>query len=187
VDFFDIKGEVESFLWKIALDKWRFISYSTSDGLTDTALAIEIHGSYAGYLGRVSSEVLKTLDVEGEVFFAELALSPLAQYAGKKFEPLPRFPRVRRDVAFFVDGSVSVERLEASIRKAAGELLSAVEVFDVYQGDVVAQGKKSVAFALELMSREKTLTDAEIDAAIRRIAEAVASECGGTLRSQRTA
>ena len=90
---------------------------------------------------------------------------------------------MKRDLAFLVDQSIPAERLEATIRESCGELLSAVTVFDVYEGKGVDAGKRSVAFALELMSRERTLTDTEVEEAITRTARAMEREHGAFLRS----
>jgi phenylalanyl-tRNA synthetase beta chain len=182
-DILDLKGEVAGLVEKIALDKCCFISYSTSDGLTDNSLAIEIHGSYAGYLGRVKESFVTRAGVEGEVFAAEISLASLRSTGKRTYEQLPRFPKVRRDISLFVDLSVSVGSLETVIRKSAGELLVGVELFDVYQGEKAPSGKKSLAFTLELMSRQKTLTDAEIEATISEAVSALERESGAVLRS----
>jgi phenylalanyl-tRNA synthetase beta chain len=182
VDFFDMKGCVEGLLEALGLDKWRVISYSTGDGLTEDSLAIEIHGSYAGHFGRVRSEVLKFFGIEQEVFAAEFALTPLCSGEERRFEPLPRFPRVRRDVAFGVREELPAGDIVEVIRASAGELLQSVEVFDVYQGANLPPGTKSLAFTLELLSREGTLTEADIDAVVQRVIHRVQETCGATLR-----
>lgn len=182
-DLFDVKGAVEHLVEQLSLDKARFISYSTSDGLTESTLSIEIHGVQAGYLGRIKEEVASKFGIEGDVYVAELRLSALATRTAKRFEPLPRFPKVRRDISFFVDRAVEVGKLEQSIRAAGGELLIAVDLFDVYEGEKLPAGKKSLAFSLEVMSRQKTLTDSEIETVVRRVVRALEQEFGVTLRS----
>ncbi|HEX9007149.1 MAG TPA: hypothetical protein VF889_07635, partial [Bacteroidota bacterium] len=159
-----------------------FIPYRTSDSLTESPLGIELQGSYAGQMGRVAEQVLARFGVEGEVFAAELNLQALRRDVRKPFIPLPRFPKVRRDVAFTVDRSIHAGRVEEEIRAAGGELLIGVDVFDLYQGKELPEGKKSLAFALELMSREKTLTDAEIDAVVARVVRRVEETFGASLR-----
>ncbi len=129
-----MKGAAEGLFQSLALDKWRLISYSTANGLTDDALALEIHGSYAGHLGRVRGEVLKFFGIEQDVFVAEFALGQLAREDRRRYEPLPRYPRVRRDVAFGVRLDLPAGDIADVIRASAGELLRSVEVFDVYQG-----------------------------------------------------
>lgn len=182
VDFFDIKGVVEGLLKALALDKWRLISYSTDDGLTEDALALDIHGSYAGHFGRVRSEVLKFFGIEQDVFVAEFVLAPLAHTESRLFEPLPRYPAVRRDVAFGVRQDLEAGAIMDVIRASAGELLRSVDVFDVYQGANLPAGTKSLAFTLELQSREGTLTEADIETVMQRIIRGVQESCGATLR-----
>ena len=184
-DIFDIKGEVEDLLAKFALDKSRFISYSTSNGLTDNTLIVEIQGSYAGYLGHVSKDLLKYFSLERPVFAAELTLAELKPVGVKPYTAVGRFPKVRRDVAFTIDSAVRAEEILKTIRSASSELLQSVELFDVYEGEQLPAGKKSVAFTLSLMSWEKTLTDAEIDAAVRGVVQAVEKSHGAALRSMR--
>jgi phenylalanyl-tRNA synthetase beta chain len=184
VDWFDMKGEVEGLLTKIALDKSGFISYSTSNRLAEDAVAIEINGTYAGYFGSVKDDVLKRLKVEQPVFVAELSLGLLRSLEKQpRYTPLPRYPRVKRDVAFIVDESVAVEKIVKIIRTAGSALLQSVELFDMYRGENLEVGKKSLAFGLELMSRERTLVDSEIESEINRIVEAVIRETGAVLRA----
>jgi phenylalanyl-tRNA synthetase beta chain len=101
----------------------------------------------------------------------------------RKYIPLSRYPRVRRDVAFIVDAGIPAEKILRTMKESATELLETVELFDMYEGDPLPAGKKSVAFTLELMSRVKTLTDPEIEAAVKRVVERVEKEQGATLRS----
>lgn len=184
-DLFDVKGEVEDLLGRFALDKSRLISYSTTNGLTDNTLAIEIQGGYAGYLGQISKDVLRQFGVEDDVFVAELQIASMKGEAARAFVPLPRYPKVRRDVAFTVDAGVPAESLQRTILESAGGLLQAVNLFDVYEGDPLPPGKKSVAFTLELMSREKTLTDPEIEGVVGRVVSDVERSHGASLRSMR--
>jgi phenylalanyl-tRNA synthetase beta chain len=185
VDLFDMKGDIEFLLAKFALDKSRFISYSTSNGLTDNTLAIEIQGSYAGYLGKVTKEVLGEFSLEGVLFVAEIDLERLKRDDRSVYAPLPRYPKVRRDVAFTVDAGIPAGQIEETIRDSATELLQSVVLFDVYEGEQLPGGKKSLAFTLEFMSLEKTLTDAEIEAAVGRVVAGVGKAHGAALRSMR--
>jgi phenylalanyl-tRNA synthetase beta chain len=184
-DLFDVKGEVEDLITKFALDKSRFISYSTSNGLTDDTLTIDIQGSYAGHLGQVRREVLLRYEIERPVFVAELSVDSFKKTGARTFSPLSRYPKVRRDVAFIVDEQIPAEHLERTIKEMGGELLQSAELFDVYTGNPLPQGKKSVAFALEVMSPLKTLTDAEIEGVVRRVVAGVERTHGATLRSTR--
>ncbi len=101
-DIYDLKGLAEGLLEVFALDKCRVISYPTASGLTESTLAIEIAGSYAGYAGIIKPSIVKFFGIEQDVFVAELALSGLAMRGSVKYRVLPKYPRVRRDVAFGV-------------------------------------------------------------------------------------
>ena len=182
-DLFDLKGDVGDLLDKFALDKRRLICYSTSNRLAENTIAIDINGSYAGWLGTVAGDVLKALGVEREVFVAEFSLESLGSgRRGDHFIPLPRYPGVKRDVAFVVDDSTTFEEVERIIRSESGSLVQSVELFDLYRGEHMLPGKKSLGFTLELMSRERTLTDSEIDQTVKNVVEAVQREIGAVLR-----
>jgi phenylalanyl-tRNA synthetase beta chain len=183
VDFFDMKGEVASVLAKLLLDKWRFISYSTTNTLAEEALGIEINDSYAGHLGRASRETLAGFGIEQDVYFAELKTSLLGSSRRAKFKSLPKFQKVKRDVAFVVNVETPGEVIERTIRESASALLNDVELFDVYAGEKLPGGKKSLGFSLSILSPEKTLAEAEIDAEVNRIVEGVSRQIGATLRT----
>jgi phenylalanyl-tRNA synthetase beta chain len=182
-DIYDLKGEAMNLLAKFALDKSLFISYSTSNCLAENPIAVEINGGRVGYLGSVRAEVLKLFGIEQQVFVAELSLKAFAGERSRKYQPLPRFPRVRRDVAFIVDEGTTAREVEDAIRESSSKLLQRIDLFDVYEGENVPRGKKSLAFALELMSHEKTLTDPEIESEVRLIVQQVEKRLGAALRS----
>jgi phenylalanyl-tRNA synthetase beta chain len=184
LSIFDLKGDVTDLLHKFVLDKSRFISYSTSNRLADDVVAIEINGSYAGYFGKVKEDVLDRFGIKQDVFMAEIQLGALQSVKRSgQYVSLPKFPKVRRDVAFVVKDAAQANVVEGIIRKASSPLLQSVELFDVYRGENIPAGKKSLAYTLELMSRERTLTDPEIDAEIERIVAAVVAQTGGVLRA----
>jgi phenylalanyl-tRNA synthetase beta chain len=182
VDIFDLKGYVTAFLDKFALDKTRLISYSNSAGLAEDALGIEINGSNAGYLGKVRSDVLKAFGIEGAVYVSEIDTRGLSVFTDRKYKQLPRFPKVRRDLAFVVDAGVSAETMHNAIRENSSDLLQRVELFDVYAGENLPPDKKSLAFSLEIVSYQRTLTDGEIEQELRRIVSGVEKACGASLR-----
>ena len=182
VDIFDIKGEVESLFAKFALDKPLFISYSTSDCLAEGAVGIEINGGTVGYLGVVRDDVLNSFGVERQVFVAELNLEIFSSTQRKKYQPLPRFPSVKRDVAFIVNKSVTAQEIGRVLKEGSTGLVTKVELFDVYEGEKLPVEKKSLAFSIELMSRQKTLTDREIEDEVGTIVKKVEQAFGATLR-----
>ena len=183
-DIFDMKGEVIAFLTRLGLDKaWAF-SYSTTNSLTEETVAIDIHGAYAGYFGTVSRKILKPFGIEQRVFFAECVVGKLPSSEERKYHALPRYPGVKRDVAFSVDAGVSSASVEQTIRAASSGLLRTVRLFDLFSGGSVSAGRKSLAFSLSLQSEERTLTEKEIEEEVHRVVRAVENAFGATLRSE---
>ena len=184
-DIFDLKGEIAALLSKFHLDKYRFISYDNAGALIETALAVEINGTYTGFLGKITRSLTIRFGIEDDVFISELKTKVIDQnrVVEKKYRALPRFPRVTRDLSFVVDASLPQERVEEAIKKSGGSLLSGVTLFDLYVGDRIGPGKKSLAFTLELQPMDRTLTDSEADELIGRIVVHVQAECHAKLRS----
>ncbi len=186
VDLFDVKGELETFFQKISLDKFRFIYYSTSNALSDGPILIEINGRYAGYFGLAKEEWLRRFELDQDILICELGVGVLQENrrTRRQYNPLPKFPAVSRDLAFVVDRSVPAEKLQESIERSGGQLLRSVHLFDVYSGESVAGGKKSVAFSLEFQSEDRTLTDEEVESVVDGIVREMAKSYGAELRRQ---
>jgi len=185
VDLFDLKGEVEALLRKFNLDKYRFICYDTHSPMLEMCIGIEVGGARAGFFGKVKKEIATALEVLEPVYVCEVNIEILRGnwVRDRKFIPLPKFPSVMRDVAFVVEESLPQSAVEETIRKAGQPLLQAVTLFDVYTGEQLGIGKKSLAYSLEFQSSDHTLTDDEADRAVEAVIEAVHHQCGGTLRS----
>jgi phenylalanyl-tRNA synthetase beta chain len=188
VDFFDLKGEAEALLAKFCLDKYRFISYDNASALIESALAVEINGSYAGFLGKISKSIAEKSDIVGDVCVVELKTAPIQMSwsSEKKFNALPRYPSVRRDLAFIVDSALPQEAVEHAIREAGGSLLLGLVLFDLYAGEQIGGGRKSLAYALEFQPIDRTLTDSEVDGIVKRIVSHVGATCRAALRSLST-
>ena len=97
-------------------------------------------------------------------------------------KPLPKFPATTRDLAFVCEKEIPVLMLQKAIGEAVGKTLEAVKLFDVYEGNQIEEGKKSVAFNIKMRSAERTLTDEEADSAVKRAVKAL-NKMGITLRS----
>jgi phenylalanyl-tRNA synthetase beta chain len=184
-DIFHLKGVVESLLRKIVLDKFSLICYDSSSALTDETIAIEINGTYAGFIGKVKQDLKRHFQIESEVYVAEINLDFLLQVEKgfRHYSPISKYPSVSRDLAFIVDADVTVENMEKRIKQSGGALLTEVSLFDVFQGEALPKNKKSVAFSLEFNSAEKTLEEKEIDAALARIVTEVKTSLSAELRS----
>jgi phenylalanyl-tRNA synthetase beta chain len=184
-DFFDMKGEVESLLSKFFLDKYRLICYDNGKPLSVDNIRVEIQGTYAGFLGTLKKQIAATFDIDRAVFLCELSIDVLQDRWKKevRFSQLPKFPSVTRDLAFVVNRDVPQADVEKAMNEAGGSLLKNLNLFDLYVGEQVGEGKKSLAYALELQPTDHTLTDQEANAVITRIVDLVKSRCGAVLRS----
>ena len=131
--------------------------------------------------------VAESLDVPGRIAVAELEVSLLMQRAAKTVEAhdVPRFPPVRRDLAFVLDERIAHASVEAAIREAGGELVATCVLFDVHSGPPLPDGKKSLAFSVDFRDPARTLEREEADEAVARIKARVAEELGGELREGR--
>ncbi len=137
-----------------------------------------------GTFGALHPRLLSALDLPGPAAAFELFLDALAEPKRRRraAPELPAFQPVRRDFAFLVDAGVTAEAVLKAARSADRALVAGASLFDVYQGDRLPPGKKSLAIEVVLQPRERTLTDAEIEAAAKRIVSAVAKATGATLR-----
>ena len=128
--------------------------------------------------------MLAALDLAGPVVAFELDLDAVGDPKRRRKAPpdLPPFQPIRRDFAFLVDQSVTADAVLRAARGADRTLVAGVSLFDVYQGDTLPQGKKSLAIEVVFQPRERTLTDAEIEAACQKVVAAVAKATGATLR-----
>jgi phenylalanyl-tRNA synthetase beta chain len=147
------------------------------------AARLTVAGERAGWIGELHPLVCREWDLEAAVGF-ELDLAPLlaAATAGEEaFEDVTTFPAVRQDLAVVVPTEVSAAELRASVLAGGGELLRSAEVFDLYQGEQVGAGRKSLALRLEFRAADRTLTDDEVAARREEIAARL-DEIGGSLR-----
>lgn len=137
-----------------------------------------------GYFGELHPRLLAALDLAGPMVTFELNLDAVADpKRRKKAAPdLPAFQPVRRDFAFLVDGSVAADNVLRAARGAERALITATSLFDLYEGGKMADGKKSLGVEVTFQPRERTLTDAEIEAACHKVVAAVAKATGATLR-----
>ncbi len=147
---------------------------------------LTVNGVPIGQLGEAHPEVALRFGIEGKrVQIAELSLSELAQCQRPvgAVVALPRFPAVSRDIALVMNEGTGVGPVMGCIQKAAGELLEDVRLFDIYRGAQLGQDKKSVAFALSFRASDRTLTEDEINTAMKRVLDACEAQFGAHLRT----
>ncbi|MCX6120175.1 MAG: phenylalanine--tRNA ligase subunit beta [Ignavibacteriales bacterium] len=185
VDMLDLKGEVAALLSKFCLDNYRFIYYDNQESLCEPCIGMKIDGADAGFVGRVRVQIADELGIEEAVFVCELKIRAIHDgwARDRKFSSLPKFPGVTRDLAFTIEAALPQKSVEDVIRKVGQPLCTNVVLFDMYSGQQTGSEKKSLAYALEFQSPDRTLTDREIDDALKKIIEAVQRQCNGVLRS----
>ena len=169
-DFFTLKGIVEEIMSLFGAHTQYKRSSETylHPGRQAEVLANNVS---AAVLGEVHPAVAKNYDIDTKVYIAEIKLDVLFAINKRKttYKPLPKYPAVERDFAMLCDADIPVGDLEKAIQSGGGRLLEKVELFDVYQGSQIPEGKKSVAYSVWLRSAEGTLTDAQIEDASTKI------------------
>jgi phenylalanyl-tRNA synthetase beta chain len=183
VDFYDIKGLAQLISDKISLDNCQFISYSDSV-IQEDGLALVQGNDQLGILGRLSAKISARFEFDSPVYIAEFQLQRMFEHRkiDKKYQPIPRFPAVERDVALIVDENLAATKLVEVIKREGGSWLTKVEIFDVYQGKQIPAAKKSLAFHLNFQSLERTLTEQDINELMKKIIEAVSHSFQAKLR-----
>jgi phenylalanyl-tRNA synthetase beta chain len=138
-----------------------------------------------GVCGQVRQELLDACDVQQDVFYAEFEFNTLEKAASQQknnFEPLTKYPWVRRDLSLLVNKPTSFETLRKTAFKAERKLLKDVSLFDVYEGKNLPEGKKSYALKFILQDEQQTLTDEAVEKSMQRILQGLQTECSAELR-----
>ena len=137
-----------------------------------------------GVIGEIAPAVLDNYGIGTRAYVATLDIADIfdARIVEKKFKPTPKFPASTRDLAIICDDELPAASLEKAIRAGAGKLLEKVELFDVYKGSSIAEGKKSVAYTMTLRAADRTLTVEECDRAVNKVLKELAN-IGAELRS----
>jgi len=181
-DFFDMKGAVESWLAAQGLAA-RFMASDELRGLqAGQSAELLIGKAVVGRIGKVDTAIAGHFDINLPVFVAEINLDALPAGKRAKFQPLPEFPGVERDLVFLFDRNVRAEDILQAVRKAGGKLLIEVRIFDVYTGKGVPEGKISLGVRFTLQDGGRTLTQEDSDIAMKAITEAVEKKFSATLR-----
>ena len=184
-DFFSAKGVFESFIEAMEMPAVKWTPVSGMPLHPTRAASINLSGAPIGVFGEVHPRVCERFDVPERTIVFEIGLETLlSSLPGRaKVEELSRFPAVYMDMAVVVDEGIQAERIEDLIRRAGQPEVESVRLFDVYRGEQVPEGKKSLAYALNLRSRERTLTDEDADTVRNRILTVLAERTGAQLRS----
>ncbi len=184
VDFFDIKGNVESILALTGTSDTVSFKAAQHSALHtgQTAAIIDEQQNIIGYVGKLHPQVQQSLELQGAVFVFELLLAPLLTAKVPTFSELSRFPVVRRDIAVVLDANIPASNVLQTARQAGAELLQNVWLFDVYQGAGIAEGQRSLAIGTQWQRHDRTLQDEEIKAGVQAIVDALQKQHNAVLR-----
>lgn len=185
-DFYDLKFIVEGVLHKLGFENNQFQVSESDCKVFEFGLSYQLNNQQVAAAGQLATSTTKPFDIRKPVFYATINWTELMkQFAKQKlsrFEAVPKFPAVRRDLALVIDQKTRFEEIEAIARKAEPALLQSVNLFDVYEGEKIPQGKKSYATSFILLDKEKTLTDKVIEKSMQKIFQALQQQLGASLR-----
>ena len=185
IDFYDAKGIVEELLAGLSIGNY-FVEAGEHYALHPGKTAVFKKGrDVLATVGEVHPAVAEALGIRKKIYVFEADIETLQKFAAKKFsfESLPKYPSISRDLAILVEHDMAAGDVEKIIAKNGGTFFKGETLFDVYTGERISADKKSLAFAIEFRSNERTLKDEEADAAFQNILAAVEKEFGATLRS----
>ncbi|WP_426096040.1 phenylalanine--tRNA ligase subunit beta [Flavobacterium sp. DSR2-3-3] len=181
-DFFLFKGYVSGILSRLGIEKTQNLPV-TSDVFSE-GIAIEIGNQKIVELGVVKKSILKHFGIKQEVFYADfdwdLILKKIATKI--KYAEIPKYPEVRRDLALLIDQNVTYESIYKIARQTEKSLLKDIDLFDVYEGQNLPEGKKSYALSFIIQDTSKTLTDVQIDKIMSKLQKNFETELGASLR-----
>ena len=182
-DFFTVRGAIEAILYAEGIH-CEIVAGADAYYHPGRSAKLVVGDTVYAQLGEVHPAVREAFDLPRRAVMAELNLQLLLTNAVPmgELKPLPRFPSVSRDLALSMAESVAVGPMMAAMRRAGGNLLEAIELFDVYRGAQVGEGKKSVAFSLTFRASDRTLTEPEITKAMEKIQRSCEAQFGATLR-----
>ena len=176
-DFFTMKGVVEEFLGKMGMTKKRTYDPNAGKPFLHPGRQANIiyEGQVLGYLGEVHPEVVENYDMKNRVYVAVIDMPMIEEFAtyDRKYEGIARYPAVNRDISMVMDKSIFVGQVEEILDKKGGAYLESYELFDVYEGEQIEDGKKSVAYSITFRAKDKTLEDVEINSAMEKILKAL--------------
>ena len=184
-DFFSLKGELDAVLEALRLPAAQYTADTANPSYHPGRCArITIGGEDVGCMGQIHPLVAGNYGMDCEVYCAEIRFDKLLalQLPEATYVPLPKYPAVTRDLAILCREEVTVGEAEAVITQAAGKLLRNIRLFDVYRGTGVPEGKKSLAFSLELRADDRTLTDTDSETVTKNVLVALENQLGAVLR-----
>lgn len=182
-DFFDLKGYLENLLaLTSAGNQVKFIAKAYPAFHPGQSAAIMLDDKEIGFIGQIHPTITQKLGLTGKIFACEILVKDIAYRKIANAKEISRFPANRRDLAIVVEQNIAAQDVLDACRSAAGDRLAQINLFDLYQGEGVATGYKSLAISLTLQDTEKTLDDEEINAVINQVLARLKEDFNAYLR-----
>ncbi len=182
-DFYNLKAYVKVLLEKLGVD---YKEVALSDDRFSDALSYEVNEKTLVRIGKVAPQMLKDFDIDQDCFYAEIELEFAHELRSKnelKFKDIPKFNKIRRDLALLIDKNISYQELYQTAKKNRSPFIKNINLFDVYEGENLPEGKKSYAMSFELLNEEKTLEEKEISEVMDSLIKSFQKEFNAELRS----
>ena len=185
--FYELKGYLELLLKRYAVDIFTLETKPAPSDIFAEGISYSLPGTHEplAVIGTVSPALARKFDVRQPVFAAEICWQTLLKLVSRvkvKFQEMPKFPEVKRDLAVLIDENVAYADLCRAAQKSVKKILKQVSLFDVYRGDKIPEGKKQYAINFVLQDPEKTLTDQEVEKAMSRLLATFQNQFGAVLR-----
>ncbi len=172
-DFFTMKGVVEQFFKELGMDEERVYDPTGKKPYLHPGRQADIiyKDTVLGFIGEVHPAVLDTYEIGTRAYVAVIDLPAVLEFVtfDRKYEGIAKFPAVTRDLSMVVPKDILVGEIEKMIRQRGGRLLEELKLFDVYEGDQIKEGYKSVAYSLSFRAKDRTLEDADVSGAMKKI------------------
>jgi phenylalanyl-tRNA synthetase beta chain len=183
-DFFALKGTLEALMKALGITGVKYIPEEYPVFHPGRQATLYLGCERLGIIGEIHPDVAEAWEITEKVYLGELNFSLLCAQAQRaiRYRRLPRYPAVARDMALLIDAGVAAEAIGQIISKVGGELLVEANLFDIYQGEQIPAGKKSIAYSLVYQARDRTLTDEEVTAVQQKIVAALEEKLGIKLR-----
>ncbi len=183
---YELKAYVKNILLRLGVEMGGFkVVNGENDVFAKSIAVVDRSGKLLFELGLVAKSILASFDIEQEVYYAEINWTALMKKSGKgtvSFKEIAKFPAVSRDLALLVDKSVEFAQIEQIARSSEKKLLKKVELFDVYEGKNLPEGKKSYAVNFVLQDESKTMNDKQTDNVMKKIVQNLEKQLGASLR-----
>lgn len=184
LDFFDLKGVIEILMDYLGVTGYKIEKAENPCLKENMSTAITLDGKACGIFGEVKEETARKFDIKRKIYAAEISLDALLSAASlkKTFTALPKYPAVKRDIAILLDDTINASSIYDVIKEEAGELVKSVDIFDLYKGRQIQEGKKSLAYTIEYRSDERTLNDKEVNDVHKKVQDALTKKLGAQIR-----